>query len=373
MSDAMDRRPERTLVTKRFVEQIIQMSDLEVSLVHFKKMPDEPLYEKTNEIIINLLPLPWGAHFFSFLWFCLTTKERFDIFHWFVPRLYPFFWLVPAKKLVVTAHGGGSVTAPGIFTFPNMVFNLILRYCNKYLSAVIGVSFFGSKEIIYAYHVDPEKVFSVYNGVDSIYERVFGDKAREVIERYGIDKGPYFLCVCGMQTHKNVGRLIDSYTLFRERNEMSKEKLVILGRSSYGFKEVEERLCKSLYRKDIILINFVKLNDMPAFYSFATALIHPSLNEGFGLPLVEAMACGTPVIASDITSIPEVVDVAAILFNPYDVKDIALALEKITKDENLKKELSLKGIERASFFTWKKNAEEVVKIYKKILCQNNHG
>ena len=182
ISEPMDRRPERSFFAKRLVESLLENPELEVSLIHYKKMSDEPLYTKANEIIIPMLRLPWGSHFFSFIWFCFKTKEKFDVVHWLLPRVYPFFWLFPAKKVVVTAHDGYV----GIWTLPNVIFWFVLSFLNKYLNAVIGVSEDARKEIISTYCIPEEKTYVVYNGVDVIYRHIPIDIVSHTLNKYNV-------------------------------------------------------------------------------------------------------------------------------------------------------------------------------------------
>ncbi len=362
MSDVLDRRPERAFFARRLIENLLKYPELDIYLIHYKKMPDDPLYQKTKEILIPLLSLPWGAHFFSFIWFCLRTREKFDITHWLVARPYPFFWLLPAKKTVVTAHDGYV----GLWTLPNFFFWAMLRFFNRYIAAVIGVSDFASKEIIQNFHIPPEKVFTIYNGTDAVYHPVSENIASAVLKKYGVNCNKYFIYVGGLQTHKNVRRIVEAYIMLRDWMPIQ-EKLLIIGRSSYGGAEVYQVAKNSKYTKDIHFISFVPLEDMPAFHSLATALVFTSLNEGFGLPIVEAMACGDPVITSNVSSMPEVAGRAALLVNPLDPKEIMDAMKKMIEDENLRKELAIKGLQRAKFFTWEKYSEGNLKLYKKVL------
>jgi len=299
MSDTLDRRPERAFASRRLIENLLKHPELEIYLIHYQKMPDDPLYGRANEIMIPLLTLPWASHFFSFIWFCLRTKEKFDIFQWLVARPYPFFWLVPAKKIVVTAHDGYI----DLWTAPNMLFWAMLRFFHRYIDAIIGVSEFANKEIIQTYHMPPEKVFTVYNGTDSVFRHIPENEARRAVGKYNVDAEKYFIYVGRIQPHKNVKRLVEAYILLRDTTD-AKEKLLIIGKSSYGAKEVWDLAESSKYSKDILFVKYASLEDLPAFYSLATALVFVSLNEGFGLPLIEAMACGTPVISSSATSLP---------------------------------------------------------------------
>jgi glycosyltransferase involved in cell wall biosynthesis len=120
------------------------------------------------------------------------------------------------------------------------------------------------------------------------------------------------------------------------------------------------------YSQRIIFTGYVPDEDLSALYSGAKAFIFPSLQEGFGLPILEAMQCGTPVISSNATSLPEVAGEAAILINPYDKDELSQAMLNLLSDENLRNELTQKGLERAKQFSWSKCAQETVEIYQKI-------
>ncbi len=360
----MDRRPERAFATKRLTENLLKNPELEISLVHFKKMSDEPLYKRVNEIIIPLLSLPWGSHFFSFIWFCLKTKEKFDIVHWPSPYVYPFFWLFPAKKVVVMTHGGYI----GIWTLPNTIFYLTLRFFNKNV-AFVGVSKWAKEEIMDTYRLPESKVYVTYNGVDPVY-RYFSDiSAKEILRKYNVYVSKYFFYVGSMHPHKNVNRLIEAYILLRDSFPDIEEKLLIVGKTSYG-DEVLKMIKNTKYSQDIINIGFVPLEDLPAFYSNATALVYASLNEGFGMPIVEAMACGTPVITSNLSAMPEIAGEAALLVDPKRSEEIMKGMLRMARDESLRKDLIEKGYKRASLFTWERFAKENLEVYKKVLNSN---
>ena len=361
MSEPMDRRPERSFFAKRLVENLLENPELEIYLIHYKKMSDEPLYQKAHEIIIPLLSLPFGSHFFSFIWFCFKTKEKFDIVHWLLPRVFPFFWLFPAKKVVVTAHDGYV----GVWTKANIVFWFVLSFLNRYIDAVIGVSEDAKKDIISNYHIPESKTYVAYNGVDTIYRPIPESSALEVLKKYNVLADRYFIYVGGMQPHKNVKGLVDAYILLRETIPVE-EKLVIVGKTSFG-EEVLEKIKQTKYSKDIICAGFVQVDDLPAFYSKATSLVFVSLNEGCGIPLIEAMACGTSVITSNISAMPEIVGEAALLVDPYSTEDIMLAMKRIIEDRPLREQLVNKGLERAKVFTWEGYTQQTTEVYKKII------
>src|SRR3989338_6341238 len=168
-----------------------------------------------------------------------------------------------------------------------------------------------------------------------------------------------------MQPHKNVKGLVDAYILLRETIPVE-EKLVIVGKTSFG-EEVLEKIKQTKYSKDIICAGFVQVDDLPAFYSKATSLVFVSLNEGCGIPLIEAMACGTSVITSNISAMPEIVGEAALLVDPYSTEDIMLAMKRIIEDRPLREQLVNKGLERAKVFTWEGYTQQTTEVYKKII------
>lgn len=361
MSIPMDRRPERAFAPKRLVEELLKNPEFEVYLIHYKSMPDEPLYKETNEILIPLLPLPWGAHFFSFIWFCLKTKEKFDIVHWLQPYVYPFFWLFPAKKVAVTVHDGYV----GIWTLPNTLFWTTLTFFSRYVDMFIGVSENAKQAIMKTYHLSEKKVGTTYNGVDVVYSNTSLASSKEILKKYNIINEKYLLYVGSMHPHKNVERLVDAYILLRETVQ-TEEKLFLVGKASYGG-EVFEKIKNTKYSKDILYVGFVSLNDLPAFYKMATSLVFVSLNEGCGMPIIEAMACGTPVITSNISAMPEIAGGAALLVDPYDIHDIMRGMKRMIDDKLLREDLVCKGQERVKIFTWENFVEENIGIYKKIL------
>lgn len=371
LSDTLDKKPMRSVFGRRLVENLLKKPEVELYLVHFNKAENDPLYQRAHEIVIPRISLPWGSHFVSFIWFCLTTKYRFDIFHWLTARPYPFFWLMPAKRLVLTAHGGGDITAPGILTASKVVFNFTLKHFNGYLDAIFGTSKFGCQEIIDAYHTNPDKTFVSYVGLDPIYRPVSKEAIDKILKDHNLNIEKYFIYVGGLVIHKNVPRIIYAYDLLRKNMPQVKEKFIIIGGASSGMKEINLAVSKTTFAKDIIFLNFIPMEEMPAFYSGATALVFPSLNEGFGQPIIEAMGCGTPVITSNLASMPEVSGGASILVNPYKIEEIMVAMKKIIEDKSLRDQLSVKGIERAKMFTWEKYTEANFEVYKKVLYGTN--
>ena len=365
MADVIDRRPERTLVARRLAEYLLTREDVELTLIHYEIVPDDTLYDRAHEIIIPTETFPFRSRFLSFLKFAITTKEQFDIVHWLVGRVYPFFWWLPTKKTMVTAFDGGSVFAPGPWIVSRFIYNWVLRLWNSKIAALVGSSSFGSEQIRSAYWVPQKRMRIVPVGIDTSYQPREQTDIASALRGRGLSYKGYVLYVGGMQPHKNVSALIAAYTMYRK--DGGSGKLVIVGDPAYGGGVVERVINESPYKSDIIAFPYSSNEELPKIYNGALMYVHPSLNEGFGLPPVEAMASGTPVVSSNAASLPEVTGGAALLVDAKKPQALADAMLKVHNDLKLQEELSRKGIESAKRYTWEKMGEQYVSLYHSLL------
>ncbi|OGG73870.1 hypothetical protein A3A40_02565 [Candidatus Kaiserbacteria bacterium RIFCSPLOWO2_01_FULL_54_20] len=373
MSHPMDNRAGKgtALYTRKLIEELLKNERLEITLVHYDAVPDK-LYKKAREIVIPQIPhLPFGTRFVrTLLFFWKYRKEKFDIIHWFQPRLYPFFWLAPARFSVVTAHGGADVTAPGQFPLSRHIYNFIMRYFHPWIAGVIGDSEFGRNEIIEAYGIPPEKVHTIYLGGSEDFKALDKTVAQRIIfERYKI-RAPFILDVSRLEPHKNVDTLIRAYESLRRESSIT-PALIIVGAKRFGAEKTLALATASLYAKDIIFLHFVEQQDLNALYSAADVFVFPSLNEGFGLPIVEAFASGTPVVTSNVTAMPEIAGDAAITVYPTDTKALAGAMARVLSDASLRETLIQKGLNRAKTFTWAETANKTLELYQAILSRKD--
>ncbi len=366
MSYAMDNRRAKgiALYTRKLIEGLLTTNENDYYLVHFDKVSD-PLYGKANEIVMPKVRLPFGSHFVSLmLFFWKYRKEPFDVVHWFHPRVYPFYSLVPAKKIIVTVHGAGDIAAPTNFVFSRSVFNFVLKNFHKSIYKIIVDSKYAKEEVIKYYRFPKEKVETIYLGGGEIYKPLVKAKAKELITKKYKISGSYILDVARLQPHKNVSALIESYILMRNKYTERNEKLVIVG--GVGDKKIPEYTLaeKSSFRDEIIFVNFVDYADLNSIYSAAELFVFPSLNEGFGLPVLEAMASGVPTITSNITSMPEIGGGAVITINPYNKEEIMEAMQKVLSDTKLQEKMIKLGLERAQQFTWESTVKQTQDLYR---------
>jgi glycosyltransferase involved in cell wall biosynthesis len=287
---------------------------------------------------------------------------RVDVYHgpWdFVPPS------IFAKK-IVTIHDLAFMKFPESFT------NEALQYLNKYVplsvkraDIVLTISDYSKADIEKHLCVPREKIRVVYNGIDECYRPLSKEGVHQKrLSQYGIHT-EYILFVGTIQPNKNLDRLFEAYknsTVLKD-----KIKLVIAGQNGWHYEEVYRSVKELGLTDDIIFTGFIKNEDLPHMYNYASLFVMPSLNEGFGLAMVEAMACGVPVIASNTGAIPEVAGSAAILFDPFSVEEMSERMCQVLESSALREDMIKRGLERASLFSWKKTAEETLKIYQDVV------
>jgi len=221
------------------------------------------------------------------------------------------------------------------------------------------------RDVVNFFNVDPIRIIVTYPGVESNFKLLTYRRARELLENvYGIPVGlEYFLYVGADYPRKNLRKLISAF-LFFKKNLLRKDwvKLMIVGRISEKTKQCIQK--SAVLRDELMVIPDVERRHLNAFYAGAIATCYLSLYEGFGLPVLEAMASGSPVIASNRASIPEVVGNSGILVDPVNIKGIALAMATIYNDEELRQNLIKRGLKRVKKFDWRETAQKFVKIYK---------
>ena len=237
------------------------------------------------------------------------------------------------------------------------------KYCLKQLSraeAIITISEFSKKEIMNLLNVDPAKIYVTPLGVDQSFSP--GKKRMQGLP------DQYILFLGNLEPRKNLPRLIAAHRslpqLLRKRYP-----LVIAGAKGWDTKEVKKNLAFFQSDEKPIFTGYIPQGLLPDLYRGASLFVYPSLYEGFGLPALEAMASGVPVIASSSTSLPEVVGDAGILVNPYDVDHLKEAMMELLEDEKKRGEMVKKGIARASLFSWEKCAQETLSVYEEVLSK----
>lgn len=254
-------------------------------------------------------------------------------------------------------------------------FDSILRSINYDRDWVVCNSEYTRNEFCEYTGMDISRTFVTYLAADSKFSCVNDIETIQLVKkRYRIPEADYFLCLAShLEPRKNIPHLINSFiALITEHTDID-ANLVIAGTTRYRRPDIDQVMKNIIfeYRNRIIITGYISDEDLSAVYSGATAFIFPSLYEGFGLPVLEAMQCGTPVISSNSTSLPEIVGDAGILVNPKDQDQLCQSMLNVLQNTQLRDLLRHKGIKRAKQFSWQKCANETLDIYKTILGNRN--
>ena len=265
---------------------------------------------------------------------------------------------------VVTVHDISYARAPELFSRRDRTLLGFVRGSVRRAERVIAVSEFTRADLCDHYGLDHAKVVAIPNGVGPDF-RPQDDAAARVRERFGIDR-PYVLCVGALQPRKNVPLAIEAYAQLAGRNTDC--ELVVAGGDRGGRIDVLDAILRTRTTGRVHLVGHVEEHELPALYSAARAFVFPSLYEGFGLPALEAMACGTPVVASNTTGLAEAVGDAGLTVDPTSADDLAEALRRLLNDQELSERLVAAGHVRAAHFTWARTAQGTAGVYREALA-----
>lgn len=237
-------------------------------------------------------------------------------------------------------------------------------------SRVLTISESSKRDIVNYYNIPEKKVIVTRIGVSEIFQPVREkNKIKKVLKKYGVS-GPYILFVGRLEPRKNITGLIKAFHDVK-RNNMIKHKLVIAGMKYFKYEDFFNLVKDLGLQKDILFIGRVDDEDLPLIYNGASLFTYPAFAEGFGIPPLEAMACGTPVITSKTSSLPEVVGDAGILIDPYNTGDLAKAICEVLSSKNLREKMKLQGLERAKSFSWKDAAKKTLDVYHEVYEESN--
>jgi glycosyltransferase involved in cell wall biosynthesis len=288
--------------------------------------------------------------------------DRVTVFHGPVNAL-PAFWSGPS---IVTILDLTFMLLPDTFNRAN---RLYLRWMAAFAAAradrIIAISEATRRDVVSRLRVPPERVQRVYCGVEPEFRPIEdGRHVAALREKWGLDEG-FILYLGTIEPRKNLVRLIDAYAELRRRGATGRP-LVVAGGKGWGYETIIDRAHVAGVDEHVRFVGFIPEHEMALWYNAADLFVYPSEYEGFGLPPLEALACGTPVIASNRSSLPEVVGEAGVLVDPTDTAGMADAMQRVLEDERLQSHLSQAGPQQARPFTWRRMAEETLAIYRSV-------
>jgi glycosyltransferase involved in cell wall biosynthesis len=313
-------------------------------------------------------PGSFRTHFHLPFW---LRQKRVDILHmpWFyAPAVVP-------SRLVLTVHDLTDVLAPPVGATPLVQAGRLYfaRRALKRADRILAVSQSSKRELSRVFGVPEEKIEVVYNAVDERFLRepmaTDGDR---ILERHAVTD-PFVLYAGNIKPQKNLPRLIEAFAVakaeLRDHPEFSRLKLLLIGDAADEHSDLRRAVLRSRLQGEVRFLGFVPHSVLRVFYARASAFLFPSLYEGFGLPPLEAMAHGTPVLTSNVSSLPEVFADAALLVNPENVFDIARGIRQILTEDVMRDSLVRRGHELVKRYSWERSAEQVREVYQSVMAR----
>jgi len=250
--------------------------------------------------------------------------------------------------------------------FKQALYRIVIRQSCRNARHIIAITEATKRDIVKLLKIDPAKITVVYEAASERYHQLVQPANLEQIKRkFNITK-PYFLYIGQWRAHKNVVRLIRAFALLRRRYQLDYQ-LVLGSKIDSAYPEIISTIKELGLQDDVVLTGYLADEELPYLYNGAECFVFPSLYEGFGLPPLEAMACGTPVVSSNVSCMPEVLGDAAVYFDPLNVEDMAKAMAEVGKNYTLKRELKAKGLKQAKLYSFDRMAEETLAVYRRVL------
>jgi glycosyltransferase involved in cell wall biosynthesis len=276
-------------------------------------------------------------------------------------------YIVPGQApcpVITTIHDVAFRRFPELFPLKHrLLLNWLIPAVVRTAAAVITGSEATRKDLVELYDVDPARVAVTPYAADPIYRPMDREEARQAVRsRFGV-RSPYVLSVGVLQPRKNLPRLVRAYSRIAGRVP---HRLVLVGKEGWASEELRAAVAEAPAGREPVFTGYVADADLPALYAGADLFVYPSLYEGFGLPPLEAMACGTPVLTSSVSSLPEVVGDAGVTVDPRSISAIADAMLDLLSDDARRAALSAAGIARAAEFNWDRTARQTVEVYRSV-------
>lgn len=368
--DANEANVEKKVGISEYVfELLLQFKQLTVNNLQFtiylKDKPNEDLPTEANNWHYSVfgpkkmwtqLALPIKLH---------TERIKPDVF--FSPGHYaPRFSPVPR---VISIMDLAFFHFPEYFTKKDLAqLHSWTRYSVKKAKAIITISQASKDDIIKLYQIPGDRIHVVYPGIKettTLTPHIY--PMNELTAKYGISDN-YLLFVGTLQPRKNIARLIEAFAILRKKKDFSSSdlQLVVVGKKGWNYEEILASPEKFGVKESVKFLDFVSNEDLAMLYQHAKLFAWPSLYEGFGLPVLEAMKYGCPVITSNVSSLPEAGGDAALYVNPTDVEDIAEKLEKVLTDKKLRSDMVVKGKTHIMKFSWEKAAKETLSVLEQV-------
>jgi len=293
----------------------------------------------------------------------LLRQQNIDVYHGVCN------FELPVRKVcryVVTIHDLVPLFFPDLVPRKHLLFfKLFMKRAAQTADIIITDSEHSKRDIVHYLSVPEEKICVIYLGYEPRHQNIDDQRTLpDILAHYGISK-PYLLFVGVIEPKKNLERLVEAFSLLRQSPSVGKGlQLVIAGGKGWFWESLYQKVQELHLDKDVIFTGFVPDDDLPYLYTGAEVFAFPSIYEGFGLPVIEAMTYGVPVVTSNVSSLPEIADSAGILVDPKKPEAICEGIADVLSDPQRREQMKQAGLARARQFSWKRTAEETYKVYQ---------
>lgn len=356
--------------TKEIVDRVVAMDQVNRYVIFLVQENFKEFSTSNPRVKKVLTPVRWYTWREQIFLPFLIWREKIDLMHWphfNVPIFCPTDFIITIHDLILTKFPTqrASTLNPILYWFKNLAYNLVIRVALKRAKNIIAVSEFTKQDIVNKFTIAAEKeknkIKVIYEGVADTLFSSNSNNDKNVIFSYNISS-PYLLYVGNAYPHKNLEKLIEIFSKIRE--EKLNLQLILVGKEDYFYKSV--KLFAKKFDPDgkfIIFPGFVSDRELAVLYRQALAYVFPSQYEGFGLPPLEAMANGCPVVASNKSSLPEILGPAALYFNPEDDYEMKKQIDKIIDDNDWRQNLINLGYQQVKKYSWETSARETLALY----------
>jgi len=366
ITDPMETKSSVRVYLSNLIQNLFKIYDPnQICLIHARKSGD-PLYRQGKEIILpglyrDSFPSAGIADIFRPF---LLRKYKLDVIH-YTHSNPPLTFSAAGAKNVCLITTIGPATHPQYYPLPSRYIVKIAKLVNQRMDVIITESEAEKKEIVKFLRVPEEKVNVIPSGIDEIYRplnNLDGIKD-ELSANYQIEF-PYILHVGAYRPVKNGPALVKAFAELKKRG--LEHKLVLVGKPAQRFQEVQKLIKQLGLEEEVITTGYVPYEDLPKLHNAADLFVLPSFKESFPHVLVEALACGCPIVTSNIECMSEIAGDAGILIDPYDVNSLTEGIYKVLTNDGLRQDLRKKGLERAKLFSWERCARETLKVYEEL-------
>ena len=337
-----------------------ERTEIDHIFLNYKDRKIEKIHNNYKQGISELVKLPIDFKYF----FYFRTQKKipiYDIYHITTQNLS----FLKLKPKIVTCLDIIHLVYPDKYYY--FLFSKYLYSGLKNAEFIITISKSTKKDLMKYFSIPEKRIEVIYPGIDhkKFHPNV---NSQALIKKYNLSNQKIILHISSGTPRKNFLSIIKAFHILKNKYNLRNIKLIKAGKYQYqrDRKKSLELIKQLNLNKDIIILDYISDIDLPKFYNISDVFVFPSFYEGFGLPPLEAMACGCPVITSNVSSLPEFVSDAGIMVNPLNIDELANKIYEVLTNYKLRKKMIKDGLKRAKFFTWEKTAEKTLQIYNKV-------